>query len=229
MSIATGPAVEGVPPVEVNVPAEPPGPYLLVTPVRSGSPAGWPVALAVSNVDEVVEKEPNNDIAQATDVPVPGGVTGRIAQKGDIDFYKLKLKKAKHVIEARTLELGSPTDVYMTVRNEKGAEVAKSNAAFARLEQLAHDRRRLVADAPPRSATRSADARAARETRRVRPSGATRRAARLSKWPATRARYFLRLAGGGSGPISLRPAAFLSWGAPRFHNMKPPLCRKKPY
>lgn len=130
-----GPAVEGVTPVEVSVPAEPAGPYLLVTPIRSGSPPGWPVALAVSNVDEVVEKEPNNDIAQANEVPVPGGVTGRIHQKGDIDFYKLNLKKAKYIIEAHTAELGSPTDVYMSVKSDKGADLAKTALAGpARLE-----------------------------------------------------------------------------------------------
>ena len=126
MSFA-GPAVEGVPPVPVTVPTDPSIDSVLVTPLRPGSPPGWPVVLAVDDIDEVVEKEPNNDLAQATAVPVPGGVTGVIQQKGDVDHYKLSLKKAKYVIEAQTLELGSPSDVYLVLKNDKGADVAKSN------------------------------------------------------------------------------------------------------
>ncbi|HZT79003.1 MAG TPA: hypothetical protein VFA26_02175, partial [Gemmataceae bacterium] len=91
---------------------------------------GWPVSLAVSDVDELVEQEPNNEPAKANRVPVPGGVTGRFEQKGDIDHFVFAAKKGqRYVIEARTQEYHSPTEVYMVLKDAKGAQVAASNPA----------------------------------------------------------------------------------------------------
>ena len=91
---------------------------------------GWPVSLFVSDLDEVVEQEPNNEPAKANRVPVPCGMTGRFEQKGDIDHFVFAAKKGqRYVIEARTQEYHSPTEVYMVLKDAKGGQVAASNPA----------------------------------------------------------------------------------------------------
>lgn len=131
-----GPAVEGVAPVEVAVPADPAADVVWVTPRGSSGQAGWPVALAVSDFEELVEKEPNNEPAMATRVPVPGGVTARFLEKGDLDHFVFAGKKGqKLIVEAHTQEQHSPTEVYMVLKDAKGVQVAVSNPMAApRLE-----------------------------------------------------------------------------------------------
>jgi hypothetical protein len=127
-----GPTVEGVPPVEVQVPTDPAVDTVSVAPRGTNGLAGWPVALAVSDVDEVVEQEPNDDPAHATRISVPGGVTGRFQTKGDVDHYVFAAKKGQRLaIEATTQELFSPTEVYMTLKDAKGAQLAAMNPMAA--------------------------------------------------------------------------------------------------
>ncbi|HEY7310127.1 MAG TPA: PPC domain-containing protein [Gemmataceae bacterium] len=131
-----GPNVDGVAPVEVTVPADPAVESLSVAPRGASGLHGWPVTLAVSDLDEAMEKEPNNEAAKANRLPVPGAVTARFEQKGDVDYFVFALKKgARTIIEAQTHELGSPTEVYMTLRDAKGAQLQASNPmAAARLD-----------------------------------------------------------------------------------------------
>jgi hypothetical protein len=99
-----------------------------VTPRGANGLSGWPVLLAVSDLDEVVEQEPNNEPAKANRVPVPGAVTGRFQDKGDIDHFVFALKKGVHyVIEAHTHEHHSPSEVYMTLRDTKGNQLGVTN------------------------------------------------------------------------------------------------------
>jgi hypothetical protein len=116
-----------VAPVQVAVPNDPGVDTIWVTPKGPNGLSGWPVALAVSDLEEVVEQEPNDDPAKANRVPVPCAVTGRFEQKNDIDCYALKLPKGRFIIEAQTHELGSPSEVYMELKNAKGGAVAKTN------------------------------------------------------------------------------------------------------
>ena len=124
-----GPAVEGVAPVDVEVPSDPTVKVVWVSPKGPSGLHGWPVPLAVSDFTETVEKEPNNDAKTANRLPVPGGVTGRFLKGDKYDFYVFAAKKGqKLLIEANTLEYYSPTLVYMILKNAKsGVEIAKSN------------------------------------------------------------------------------------------------------
>lgn len=127
-----GPTVDGVAPVTMNVPSDPAASVVWVTPRGTSGQPGWPVALDVSDVDEGVEVEPNNEPAKATRVPVPGGITGRFLEKNDIDHYVFAAKKGQRlIIEAQTLEWYSPTEVYMVLKDAKGAQVAATNPASA--------------------------------------------------------------------------------------------------
>jgi hypothetical protein len=125
-----GPHVEGVSPVEVTVPTDPSVTALWVAPKGLNGLFGWPASLAVSDLDELVEQEPNNEPAKANRIPVPCGVTGRFEQKGDIDHFIFAAKKGqRYAIEARTQELHSPTEVYMVLKDAKGGQVGASNPA----------------------------------------------------------------------------------------------------
>jgi hypothetical protein len=131
-----GPHVEGVAPVDVAVPSDPTVSAVPVAPRGSSGLHGWPVLLAVSDQEEALEKEPNNDSAHANRLTVPAAVTGRLEQKGDVDHYVFALKKGtRTVIESHTTELGSPTEVYMVLRDGKGNQVQASNPnAAARID-----------------------------------------------------------------------------------------------
>ena len=125
-----GPNVAGVPPVDVAVPSDPTAEVVWVAPRGVNGLYGWPVALAVSDLDEVVEQEPNNEPAKATRIPAPGGVTGRFQEKGDVDHFVFSSKKGQRwIIQAHTHEWYSPTEVLMTVKNPSGAQLAASNPA----------------------------------------------------------------------------------------------------
>jgi hypothetical protein len=127
-----GPLVEGVAAVEVAVPADPTVNTVWVAPRAVSGLYGWPVALAVSDLDESVEQEPNNEPAQANRVSVPGAVTGQFLDKGDVDHFVFAAKKGqRYVIEAHTHDLHSPTDVYMTLKDAKGTQVAVTNPMAA--------------------------------------------------------------------------------------------------
>jgi hypothetical protein len=127
-----GTTVDGVPHVDVQAPSDPSADTVWVTPRGSNGLYGWPVALAVTDLDEIVEQEPNNDPAHANRIPIPCGVTGRFQEKGDIDHYVFAAKKGQRlVIDAQTQELYSPTEVYMTIKDAKGGQLAAMNPMAA--------------------------------------------------------------------------------------------------
>jgi hypothetical protein len=124
----TGPQLEGVAPVEVAVPSDPTLQTISVAPKGPNGLYGWPVALALSDHEELLEQEPNDDPAHANRVPVPGGITGRFLTSGDIDYYVFSGRKGAHyVIETQTLEWYSPTEVYLAVKDSKGDQLAATN------------------------------------------------------------------------------------------------------
>lgn len=131
-----GPNVEGVPGVEVQAPADPAIDCVQVTPVSASGLPGWPVLLAVSDLQELSEAEPNDEPAKANRITLPCAVTGRFEKKGDIDHFVFAAKKGQRfVVEAQTAEWGSPTDVYLALKDAKGNQVQASNpAAAARLD-----------------------------------------------------------------------------------------------
>ncbi len=124
-----GPAIEGAAAVDVDVPNDPALSVHWVAPKGAAGLHGWAVPLTLSDLDEAVEQEPNDEPMKANRIIVPGGVSGRFQQSNDVDCYVFAAKKGqKLTIEAQTLELYSPSLVQMYVRNGKtGAELAKSN------------------------------------------------------------------------------------------------------
>jgi hypothetical protein len=123
-----GPNVDGVAPVEVKAPTDPVFEFLSLAPRGANGLHGWPVYLALSDIEETLEDEPNDEAAKANRMLVPGAITARFQKKGDIDHFKFALKKGvRYIIDAQTHELGSPTEVYMTLRDAKGGQLQVSN------------------------------------------------------------------------------------------------------
>ncbi|HLW68905.1 MAG TPA: hypothetical protein VKS79_26575 [Gemmataceae bacterium] len=123
-----GPDVDGVSPVSLATPATPGLEAISVVPKGARPFSGWPVSLLLTDSPEIVEQEPNNEPAKANRVPVPCGISGRFLEKSDLDCYVFAAKKGqRYLINSQTHELLSPAEVYMTLKDAKGAEVAKSN------------------------------------------------------------------------------------------------------
>jgi hypothetical protein len=123
-----GSNVDGVAPVEVPVPADPAVDAVAVAPRGPNGLYGWPVTLLASDHDEVVEQEPNDEPAKANRVPVPGGITARFEQKNDVDYFVFAGKKGQRLtVAVQSLELGSPTEVYLAVKDAKWQQLAVSN------------------------------------------------------------------------------------------------------
>src|SRR5206468_11508005 len=110
--------VDGVAPVEITAPTDPNIDTLWIAPKGANGLHGWPVALALSDLDEAVEQEPNNDIAHANRLSVPGAVTGRFLEKGDLDYFVFSAKKGQRlIIQGHTLEYYSPSLLDMVVND----------------------------------------------------------------------------------------------------------------
>ena len=118
--------------VAVQAPTDPAIPAIWVTPKGASGLHGWPVSLLLSDLDEVQEKEPNNEPAKANRLKVPVGVTGRFQEKNDLDYYVFAAKKGQRLIlDAQTTDLHSPTEVYMVLRDSKNNQIQASNPAAA--------------------------------------------------------------------------------------------------
>lgn len=87
----------------------------------------WPVPVWPHEGTPTVEVEPNNEIKSANPLP-PGGVTARFEQKKDRDMFSLAVRKGEAwTVVARTAEIGSPCEVFLTIRDEKGGKLAESD------------------------------------------------------------------------------------------------------
>ncbi len=127
-----GPQLAGVVPVELAIPANSLDPVVWVTPKTASGPLGWPVPLAVSELDEFIEQKPNDDPAKAHRLTVPCGVTGRFLEKGQNGHFVFAAKKGQRIIiDSQSLEWQSPTEVYLAIKDAKGAQVAASNPTVA--------------------------------------------------------------------------------------------------
>jgi hypothetical protein len=95
-------------------------------------PTPQPNSMRVSDFPNVLEVEPNNDLAHATPVEqdFPVALNGIVDQKDDIDFFKFKAKKDQTLdftIYAR--RLNSPLDSIIFIYNAKGAAIASNDDA----------------------------------------------------------------------------------------------------
>ncbi|HEX3725519.1 MAG TPA: PPC domain-containing protein [Pirellulales bacterium] len=93
---------------------------------RGISPSSMPFRL--TNLNNVLEVEPNNSLAEGTPGEAPVAMNGVISQPGDIDCFKFAAKKGQ-VFDVRVLarSYGSPLDSIVSIIRIGGAGVAAND------------------------------------------------------------------------------------------------------
>lgn len=108
---------------EAQLPAETDPDFMIYSKTQEPAPSGNPFRLV--NYDNVLEAEPNDEIGQATPAATsPIALNGIIEKPGDVDFYKISLKKGM-TLEVQTFaqSIGSPLDSLVNLLNAKGGSV----------------------------------------------------------------------------------------------------------
>ena len=119
-----GPNVDGVAPVEVTAPTDPAVTGVVGGAARANGLHGWPVSLAVSDLDEALEQEPNNEPAKANRIAVPGADHRPLRAEGRSRLLRLRRQEGQALRHrGHTHELHSPTEVYMALRDAKGKQM----------------------------------------------------------------------------------------------------------
>lgn len=93
--------------------------YRLVT----ASGASNPVLITFARAPVVLDNGANDTPETAQQVTVPCEIAGRVEKKRDRDWYTFQAKKdSVYIIEIFSHRLGSPTDMYLIVRNATGKQ-----------------------------------------------------------------------------------------------------------
>ncbi|MDX1967690.1 MAG: PPC domain-containing protein [Planctomycetaceae bacterium] len=112
---------------DIQVPADSPWEYaVLAEDERGVSPSGLP--FRISPLPNVIEVEPNNDVAAASAAAAPAAFNGMIQEPGDIDFFKFEAKKGQ-VLDIRVYgrQLRSELDSVLVVYNANGGGIASND------------------------------------------------------------------------------------------------------
>lgn len=112
---------------EAQLPGEVDPSFMLYSKTQEPAPSGNPFRLV--HFDNALEVEPNED--QATASPAAGepiAINGIIAKAGDVDYFKVPLKKGM-ALEMQTFaqSLGSPLDSVVNIYNDKGSALASND------------------------------------------------------------------------------------------------------
>ncbi len=96
-------------------------------PEQNGLIAPTPNRVRVSDMPNVLEKEPNNDLASATaytgDLPV--AFNGIVEKPGDVDYFRFKAKRGQQLdLRVIARQLRSPLDSILTLYNAKGGQIS---------------------------------------------------------------------------------------------------------
>ncbi|MBL9117416.1 MAG: PPC domain-containing protein [Verrucomicrobiaceae bacterium] len=108
---------------ELQLPAQPDASYMAITQGADAPPSGNPFRVVA--FDNALEAEPNDEQAKATGAASdPIALNGIIEKPGDIDWFKLALKKGQKVdVQTFAQSVGSPLDSVVNVYNEKGGSL----------------------------------------------------------------------------------------------------------
>lgn len=108
---------------DAQLPAEAEPGFMLYSKSQEPAPSGNPFRLVT--FDNVLEAEPNDEQAKGTPAPgVPIALNGIIEKPGDVDFFKVPLKKGMTLeVQAFAQSLGSPLDSVVNIYNAKGGNL----------------------------------------------------------------------------------------------------------
>jgi hypothetical protein len=105
----------------VQLPATPAEKYGVFAQDEQGTAPSW-LPFRLSNFSNVMEIEPNDDLAKATPVAgLPIALNGVIEKPGDADHFRFKMKKGEvYDFHCYARRLGSPLDPVLLLMNSKG-------------------------------------------------------------------------------------------------------------
>ncbi|MFQ5734416.1 MAG: hypothetical protein ACE5KM_20955, partial [Planctomycetaceae bacterium] len=125
-----GSSTEGVVPITVKVPTDPNRHWIAVGAKRKGGQGSGFAVLAISDAEEALEKEPNDDLKQATRTTLGANLNGRLDKAGDFDRFVFAAKKGQRMtFRAADRVQHSPTALVLQLQNAKGGKVTESNMA----------------------------------------------------------------------------------------------------
>jgi hypothetical protein len=123
-----GSHVGDVVPTKIKVPADAKLNWLNVGAKRKGGKSSGFAALSIGDAAEVVEKEPNGELAQATRAELGAGLNGRFDTPGDIDRFVFAAKKGqKFAFASITRSQGAPSDLVLKLTDAKGKQLATAD------------------------------------------------------------------------------------------------------
>lgn len=105
-----------------------PGPCLVRFYNTQGSTP--PRILEVGRFEEVLEKEPNNSLAEAqtAEARMNATLNGLLSKSGDVDTFPISVQKGREImLEMHGYALGSPMDPALRLLDERGVELASSH------------------------------------------------------------------------------------------------------
>jgi len=113
-------------PVTISLPKE--GPADFMTQLAVGISRTNSFALELSDLPECREAEPNQELAQARPLDLPGVANGRIDRPGDVDLWSFTAKKKdRWEFDLRAHRLGSALDGVLIVSDASGKELARAD------------------------------------------------------------------------------------------------------
>jgi hypothetical protein len=87
-----------------------------------------PIQLALDDLPELLEAEPNETTDKAQEITMPVTLNGRIDAPGDFDLWAFSAEKGTAIVfDLRAAQLGSRLDSVLTVRDEAGKVLGKSD------------------------------------------------------------------------------------------------------
>lgn len=120
----------------VQIPME--GDQVSVVATTPMGPSVNPITLTPSGFDELIEAEPNDAAAQATNVStLPVVINGRIDKSGDVDLYRVKSATAQTLaFDVQGRRIGSRIDSYLRILDATGKEVQANDDAVGKDSRL---------------------------------------------------------------------------------------------
>jgi hypothetical protein len=107
--------------------------YRLSTPDGSSNP----LFLGLATEPILVEREPNNDVKSAQEVPIGCDLTGTLAPAGDLDYYRFAARKGeKVVVEVIGERQSGLVDPFLAAFDSKGKRLAALDDTGANIGQL---------------------------------------------------------------------------------------------
>ncbi len=125
-----GPGLEKAGPMSVTIPKDAKQ-FSLGVKTPGGKSSGF-VNVFTGSLPELLEIEPNDTTASATQIILPVTLNGRFEKPGDRDCFEFEAKKGERLlVSGRTRSLGSSATLRLRLETADGARVAEANQSDA--------------------------------------------------------------------------------------------------